>query len=131
MDSRRARALAAAVALVAMACGDTGESGPAPQPLGDAADLPGGVVSTPQEQARAIATNPRLLLFDLQTALEGVRETRGSYPSQDEFGATDSWALQRAALDAAFDSWSYESDGQTYRLIGISAGRELAIESPR
>jgi hypothetical protein len=131
MDSRRARALAVALALVALSCGDTGESGPAPQPLGDAADLPGGVVTTPQEQARAIATNPRLLLFDLQTALEGVRETRGSYPSQDEFGATDSWALQRAALDAAFDSWSYESDGETFRLTGISAGRELAIESPR
>ncbi|HJU87006.1 MAG TPA: hypothetical protein VJ788_06540 [Gemmatimonadota bacterium] len=131
MTSRTARVLAAAVALAAMACGDTGESGPAPQPLGDASELPGGVVSTPQEQARAIATNPRLLLFDLQTALEGVRETRGSYPSQDEFGATDSWALQRAALDAAFDSWTYESDGQTFRLTGTSAGRALSIESPR
>ena len=87
-------------------------------------------MAPPQEQARAIADNPRLLLFDLQTALESVRETRGSYPTEDEFVATESWALQRAALNAAFDSWTYESDGATYRLTGVSAGRELAIESP-
>ena len=117
----------AALALIA-ACG--GQDEPAPRPLGEATDLPE-AVAPPQEQARALSTNPRLLLFDLQTALEGVRETRGSYPTEDEFGATDSWALQRAALDEAFDSWSYESDGGTYRLTGVSAGREIAIESPR
>ncbi len=131
MSRRWTRILIAAVALTAMACRDTGESDPAPRPLGDATDLPGAAVAPPQEQARVIATSPRLLLFDLQTALEGVRETRGSYPTEDEFGATDSWALQRAALDEAFESWSYESDGGTYRLTGVSAGRELAIESPR
>ena len=132
MGSRRARILIAAVALAA-ACGEQGESGsgPPPRPLGEATDLPGATVVPPREQARVIAANPRLLLFDLQTALEGVRETRGSYPTEDEFGATDSWALQRAALDAAFESWSYESDGGTYRLTGVAAGRELAIESPR
>ncbi len=131
MSRRWTRILIAAVALTAMACRDTGEPDPAPRPLGDATDLPGAAVAPPQEQARVIATSPRLLLFDLQTALEGVRETRGSYPTEDEFGATDSWALQRAALDEAFESWSYESDGGTYRLTGVSAGRELAIESPR
>jgi hypothetical protein len=60
-----------------------------------------------------------------------VRETRGAYPSQDEFGATDSRALQRAALDAAFDAWSYKSDGATYRLTGKAEGREFGIHSPQ
>lgn len=121
----------AALALLAAACGGPGDAdSPAPRPLGEAGDLPG-AVAPPEEQARAIADNPRLLLFDLQTALESVRETRGSYPTEDEFGATESWALQRAALDAAFDSWTYESDGATYRLNGMAGGRELGIESPR
>jgi hypothetical protein len=124
-------ALGAALALSAMACGEAGEGGPAPRRLGETSDLPGATVAPPEEQARIIGTNPRLLLFDLQTALEGVRETRGAYPSEDEFAATDSWALQRAALDEGFDSWTYESNGETYRLTGLSAGRELSIESPR
>lgn len=132
MRRRRTRIAAVAAALLAAACGDSGGSGagPAPRPLGEAADLPG-AVAPPGEQARAIADNPRLLLFDLQTALESVRETRGSYPNEDEFVATESWALQRAALDAAFDAWTYQSDGVTYRLTGVAAGREIAIESPR
>lgn len=129
MHRRLTHILLAVVALTWVACRDSGESEPAPRSLGEATDLPGATVAPAEEQARAIAGNPRLLLFDLQTALEGVRETRGSYPTEDEFGATDSWALQRAALDAAFDSWTYESDGATYRLAGVSAGRELAIES--
>ncbi len=120
-----------ALALLGAACGESGSDGSAPRTLGEATDLPGAAVAPPQEQARAIADNPRLLLFDLQTALESVRETRGSYPTEDELVATGSWALQRAALDAAFDAWTYESDGATYRLTGVSAGRELAIESPR
>ena len=128
--TRRTAVAALTLALTAAACGESGGSGSEPRPLGGAADLPG-AAAPPEEQARMIATNPRLLLFDLQTALEGVRETRGSYPSEDEFGATESWALQRAALDAAFESWTYEAEGQTYRLTGVSAGRELAIESPR
>jgi hypothetical protein len=131
MRRRRARLLIAAVALIAMACRDTGESDPAPRPLGEATDLPGAAVAPPQEQAREIATNPRLLLFDLQTALESVRETRGSYPTVDEFGATESWALQREALSEAFETWSYESDGRTYRLTGYAGDREIAVESPR
>jgi hypothetical protein len=114
---------------MAAACGGAEDSGPAPRPLGETADQPG-AVAPPQEQARTLGANPRLLLFDLQTALESVRETRGSYPTEDEFGATDSWALQRDALNEGFDSWTYQSDGATYRLTGVSAGRELAIESP-
>ena len=124
-----ALALALSMALSVAVCGEAEEE-PLPRPLGEATDLPGSV-APPEEQARAMATNPRLLLFDVQTALESIRETRGSYPSVQEFGATESWALQRDALSEAFDTWSYESDGRTYRLTGYSAGRELAIESPR
>jgi hypothetical protein len=114
-----------------LGCGDGGrDAEPAPRPLGEAGDLPGATVPAPREQAQAIAGNPRLLLFDLQTALEGVRETRGTYPSEDEFRATESWALQRAALDAAFDAWTYESDGAVYRLTAEAAGREFGIRSP-
>jgi hypothetical protein len=123
----------AAFICLAAACGGSGpesESGPAPRPLGEVRDLPGAAASSPQEQAQTIAGNPRLLLFDLQTALESVYQTRGSYPSKDEFGATESWDLQRAALDAAFDSWAYESDGQTYRLTGNAGGRDFGISSP-
>lgn len=136
--TRRPPTLLAIVAAVAIAaaspisgCGDSSSrSDPEPRPLGEAADLPGATVATPRDQAEAIAGNPRLLLFDLQTALESIRETRGVYPSEDEFGATDSWALQRAALDAAFDAWTYESDGATYRLTGTASGREFGIRSP-
>ena len=70
---RRGAAPVAALALIA-ACGGSDE--PAPRPLGEATDLPG-AVAPPEEQARVMGTNPRLLLFDLQTALESVRETRG------------------------------------------------------
>jgi hypothetical protein len=131
--SRRGPALIP-LALVALAlgCGDSrsGSEEPAPRPFGEAADLPGAAVPSAQEQARTIAGNPRLLLFDLQTALEGVYQTRGAYPTSDEFRATESWALQRDALDAAFNSWIYESDGVTYRLSGEAGGREFGIRSP-
>lgn len=132
-QSALAALVAATLVTAALAgCGDSrSESeGPVPRPFGEAADLPGAEVPSTQEQARSIAGNPRLLLFDLQTALESVRETRGAYPTTDEFQATESWALQRAALAAAFDSWTYESDGGTFRLTGESGGREFAIRSP-
>jgi len=121
-----------ALGVLALGCGDSrsGSEEPAPRPFGEAADLSGAAVPSAQEQARAIAGNPRLLLFDLQTALEGVFQTRGAYPTSDEFRGTESWALQRDALNAAFDSWTYESDGQTYRLSGESGGREFGIHSP-
>lgn len=131
--NRNARGLAAIAMMVAgLGCGDSrsGSEEPAPRPFGAVVDTPGVAVPTAQDQARAIAGNPRLLLFDLQTALEGVRETRGTYPTSDEFQATESWALQRAALDAAFETWSYDSDGGTYRLAGTSGGREFSIRSP-
>ena len=121
---------ALALVLVILACGDgTPDEGPAPRPLTDGSASTAGPPPTPGEQARAIARNPRLLLYDLQTALEGVNETRGSYPTVDEFQATETWALQRAALDAAFDTWSYESDGRTYSLSGETGGRTFQIHS--
>jgi hypothetical protein len=130
---RRGRArIALALAALAAGCGDSGSGSDAsaPRPFAEAAAHPGAAVPSAQEQARAIAGNPRLLLFDLQTALEGVYQTRGAYPASDEFRALESWELQRGALDAAFDSWVYESDGRTYRLSGEAGGRELAIRSP-
>ena len=130
--SRRGRALVAvALASLALGCGESrsGSGEPTPRPLDEAADPPGAAAPSTQEQARAIAGNPRLLLFDLQTAIEGVFQTRGAYPTSDEFQATESWGLQRAALDAAFDSWSYESDGRTYALSGEADGREFGIHS--
>ena len=121
------------VAALALGCGESrsGSEEPTPRPFGEAADLPGAAVPSTQEQARAIAGNTRLLLFDLQTALEGVFQTRGAYPTSDEFQATESWSLQRGALNAAFDSWTYESDGQTYELDGEAGGREFGIRSPQ
>lgn len=121
---------ALALALMALACGDGATDGqPEPRPLAGTAASTAESPPTPGEQAQAIAGNPRLLLYDLQTALEGVNETRGSYPTVDEFQATDTWALQRAALDAAFDAWSYESDGRTYSLSGEAGGRTFKIHS--
>jgi hypothetical protein len=99
------------------------DAGPAPLETGEA--------PSPEEQAQAIAADPRLLLFDLQTALEGVHETRGSYPTSSEFRFEDQWSLQRAALDAAFSAWSYESDGASYRLSGESSGKRIEIASPQ
>ena len=132
LDTRPRSLITVAASLAILGCGDSppGSEDAAPRPFGEARDMPGATVASPEEQAQAIAGNPRLLLFDLQTALEGIRQTRGIYPSTDEFSATESWALQRAALDAAFDSWTYESEGQTYRLSGEAGGREFGITSP-
>jgi hypothetical protein len=120
--------------LAAVAC--SGERDPAPEPLdlsttqGPAAGSAPERAPTPEEQARAIAGDPRMLLFDLQTALTGVHETAGAYPTTAEFQVDDRWGLQRAALDAAFSSWEYASDGATYRLTGVAGGRRFDIASP-
>jgi len=131
VSSQRWIRTALIASISALACEDGArDAGPAPRPLAEAAAPAAETPPSPGEQARAIAGNPRLLLFDLQTALEGVNETRGSYPSADEFQATDSWALQRAALDAAFHEWTYESDGGAYTLSGSAGGRTFEIHSP-
>jgi hypothetical protein len=100
------------------------EQPPAPAPLDTTAAL------TPQEQARAIAGDPRMLLFDLETALEGVHEASGAYPTTAEFRLDERWEFQRAALDAAFLSWEYASDGSSFRLSGTTDGRRFDIASP-
>lgn len=125
--SRRLCAVALAGAIIA-ACGQgSRDAGPAPRPLSGSAATE--AAPSAGEQARTIAANPRLLLFDLQTALQGVEGTRGSYPTVDEFRAAESWELQRAALDAAFSEWTYESDGATYSLSGEAGGRTFEIHS--
>lgn len=96
----------------------------------EVAPVEAGHLSTPEEQARAIAADPRMLLFDMQTALEAARETSGGYPTSSELRLDDRWSIQRAALDAAFSSWEYRSDGTTYRLTGEGGGRRYEIASP-
>ena len=67
------------------------------------------------------------LLFDLQNALEAVRQFNGAYPTTVEFQLEECWDLQREALEAAFSSWDYQSDGTTYRLSGEAAGRRFVV----
>jgi len=121
----RPRLLLVSVLLAGVGCSEReAEQTPAPVPPDTAAPL------TPEEQARAIAGDPRMLLFDLETALEGVRESSGSYPTTAEFQLDDRWEFQRAALHAAFSSWEYASDGSSYRLSGSVEGRRFDIASP-
>lgn len=87
-------------------------------------------VASPEEQAEASAREPRLLLFDIQTALEATRQAGEAYPTTVEFQADDRWAIHRAALEIAFTEWQYASDGTTYQLTGNAQGRRLAIASP-
>ena len=117
------RSLPLVLLAVVFACsGGETETAPAPEPAVPAA--------TPEEQAREIAGDPRMLLFDLETALEGVHEASGSWPTTAEFEVDDRWEFQRAALDAAFSSWEYVSDGATYRLTGVTENRRFEIASP-
>jgi hypothetical protein len=95
-----------------------------------AAPAVAGRTLSPEEQARAIAGDPRMLLFDLQTALEAVHQANGAYPTTVEFQLEDRWEFQRAALGAAFSSWEYASNGTTYRLAGEADGRRFEIASP-
>jgi hypothetical protein len=112
------------VAVATLACSKpAADTGPAPLETGEAPSA--------EEQAEAIAADPRLLLFDLQTALSGVHEASGTYPTSSEFRLEERWSLQRAALDAAFSEWNYESDGASYQLTGESGGRRFDIASPQ
>lgn len=126
---RRALPLLALTSAFTVACGgDEPEPTPTPRPL-PAATGPRDEVASPEEQAERIARTPRLLLFDVQTALESAKTARGTYPTTAEFEAEEGWSLQRAALSAAFEDWSYESDGTSYRLDGTRRGRTFTIES--
>ena len=77
-----------------------------------------------------MARDPRLLLFDVQTALEAMRQAGAAYPTTVEFQTDDRWQIYRAALQTAFSTWEYASDGTSYQLTGEAQGRRLAIASP-
>ncbi|MFN2382782.1 MAG: hypothetical protein ABR559_00805, partial [Gemmatimonadota bacterium] len=85
---------------LAIGCGDPpADSRPAPDANpGVGFGAPGGIPSTAAPGAAASAqrsTDPRLLLFDLQTALEAAHAAAGSYPTTDAFQLEPAWQLQR------------------------------------
>lgn len=121
---------------MALACGgnDSADPGPAPGASpGIGSGAPGGIPSTPAPGAAAsgpLSTDPRLLLFELQSALEAAHAAAGSYPTTDVFQLESAWQLERDALGAAFaDGWSYASDGATYQLEGSQSGRRFGVAS--
>lgn len=76
------------------------------------------------------ASDPRMALFDLQTVLEATRAADDSYPTTGEFSYEETWRLQRAVLERAFDEWSYSSQGSQYRLTGTVGGQRFEVSSP-
>ncbi len=118
--------LALALAMAAPGCGRQDGQ---PPPAERSAGTPGSATSSAASPAPR-ERDPRLLLFDLETALGAVHASGEAYPTTSEFSLQDRWRLQRAALDEAFDEWRYESDGTTYRLTGRRAGRRFTIASP-
>ncbi len=129
----------AATALLAIAllsaCGERESADPAPRPLGEG---PPGETRTdpavpPAEPADAAAeapADPRMLLFDVQTALESARPTQDGYPVADAFMHEERWRLHRQRLDDAFDEWTYESDGESFQLRGVIGGRAYDVSGP-
>lgn len=120
-------ALVGAILLAALAaCGgerpelEGGEAGRAASP-GPERDEPSSGIAR---------KDPRLLLYDVQTALESARTTDGEYPTYGEFTLEDRWSLLDAALDEAFEEWSYSSDGESYRLVAERGGTRFEIQSP-
>ncbi len=78
----------------------------------------------------AVGLDPRLVLFDVQTRLEGAHAGTGAYPTVGEFTLADEWGLQRELLDAAFDEWRYSREGEGYRLAGSTEGKQYDVTSP-
>lgn len=128
---RMAATLLAGTSLALASACDEGAA-PTPRPLTDepGAALPGAPAGTAASPRAPAAGDPRLVLFDLQTALESVRQTSDAYPTVAEFTLSETWAVQRRALDATFDEWTYTAGGDGYRLVGVRGGREFAIASP-
>lgn len=123
-------AVPAALAL-ALAVGCGGGNGPdpgAPRPLGTGA--PGAEEPAAAPETAEAPTDPRLLLFDIQTALEAARATEGAYPVPAAFEVEEKWRVQRRRLDAAFDGWDYVSDGRTFRLRGTIGERAWSVSGP-
>jgi hypothetical protein len=100
-------------------CGDYGEpEAPAPQGSREEADVIAGT------------SDPLMALFDLQTVLEATRAATDSYPTTGEFTYGETWRVQRAVLDRAFEEWSYSSHGFDYRLTGTAGGQRFEVASP-
>lgn len=134
LSSRRFPIALLAVALI-LACGggDPDSREPAPLDLRDqAADEPllPGQAATPAEEPAPVASDPRLVLFDVRTALEAVRPTQDGYPVTDAFRHEERWRVQRERLDAAFDDWDYTSDGEAFRLRGVIGDRAWDVTGP-
>ncbi|MDX1661730.1 MAG: hypothetical protein R3326_08070 [Gemmatimonadota bacterium] len=135
--SNLARRFAPLVALsVLVSCGGEGggDAEPAPRPLsetgadaGDRPALPGETAGDPAGQAPA---DPRLVLFDVKTALESARPTQGGYPVTDAFRYEQKWRIHRERLETAFDGWEYRSDGESFHLRGFIGERAYEVRGP-
>lgn len=132
---RRPAVALLAIALLA-ACGERESADPAPRPLGegppgeartDPAVPPGGA---PAEAPAEAPADPRLVLFDVETALESARPTQDGYPAADAFLHEERWRVHRQRLDSAFDEWEYQSDGESYRLRGDIGERAYDVSGP-
>lgn len=124
-----------AIALLA-ACGERESTDPAPRPLGEG---PPGETRTdpatpsagaPAESPAEAPADPRLVLFDVETALESARPTQDGYPVTDAFRYEERWRVHRQRLDAAFDGWDYYSDGESFQLRGVIGERAYHVSGP-
>lgn len=131
MEARRANRFATAAVAVALLAGCGEEPEPAPRPMdASGSGAAAGSGSEPAPPSPGVPSDPRLVLFDVQTALQTVRPTQGEYPSVEAFRAGDVWRIQRERLDAVFDEWSYQSDGGSYRLRGVVGDRAYEVSGP-
>ncbi|MDX1624047.1 MAG: hypothetical protein R3199_08695 [Gemmatimonadota bacterium] len=105
------------------ACGGDRPAGEGEAPVND-------TLGEEPASGQAVSSDPRFLLFDIQTALESAHAADGEYPSVGEFTLRDRWRTMNTALDVAFDEWSYYSDGESYTLVAERGGRHLEISSP-
>lgn len=103
---------------------DGAPSGRAEEPL-----LPG-QTATAEEPAVAVPPDPRLVLFDVKTALEAVRPTQDGYPVPEAFRYEERWRIHRQRLDVTFDGWDYASDGQSFTLRGVIGERGYHVSGP-
>lgn len=129
-----------AIALLAIAlltaCGERESADPAPRPLGEGPPGetrtdPAAPSADPAADAPAEApADPRLVLFDVETALESVRPTQDGYPVTDAFRYEERWRVHRQRLEAAFDGWDYHSDGESFQLRGVIGERAYHVSGP-
>lgn len=133
MGSSRFLRLASRAAVLAIlaGCGGDPPDREAPRPIGSGA--PEGLGAETAEApgpAADVPADPRMVLFDVQTALEAGRAAQGTYPVPDAFRYEERWRVQRQRLDAVFDGWDYTSDGETFRLRGTIDERAWDVSVP-